>query len=162
MKMKRERMIAAAAGAAGLALVSPATGLYAAVADVVATQEAPVNPTAAPSGEVDAAAVAALVSSINAQVAALPADASQADMEAAVLFAIDQAQQPDAVVSAALAQVKAAAQGKLLAALTNVEKLRGRLAGTGGIGGNGNGDDGDLSFGPQLGGTGGGSTDYTP
>lgn len=157
--MKRERLFAAAAGAAGLALVSSASGLSAAAIDAVAQNE---PAKAAPAGEaVDAAAVAALVEKINAQVAALAADASQADVEAAVLFAIDQAQQPDPVVAAALAEVKANATGKIQTALANVEKLRGRLAsGTGGIGGNG--ADGDLSFGPQLNGSGGGSSNYTP
>jgi hypothetical protein len=165
--MKRDRILAATAGAAGLAIIAPGAALSAAaagetpitqpLAPAAQDQTPPADQAAAP----DQAAVDALIKRINDQLATLSPDASQADVEAAIVFALDQAQQPDNVVLAALRAIKATTKDKKVElALTNVTNLRERLAnqGTGGLGGDG----GDLGFGPSLNATGGGTSDYTP
>lgn len=157
--MKNDRIIAFAAGAAGLVIAGSATSV--AIAALAQEAEAPATQAATPP-VVDAAAVTALVEQINARLAELPADAKTADIEAQILFAIDQAQAPADVVAAALAQVTANnSNAVVLAALQNVKALQGRLAsGTGGTGGLN--DNSGLEFGPSINGSGGGSTDYTP
>jgi len=159
--MKKDHIAAFAAGVAGLAFAGSAAN----VAVAALAQDAQPAPSGgATAAVVDAAAVAALVEQINARLAALPADATAADIEAQILFAIDQAQVPADVAAAALAQLSADnPNAAVLTALQNVKALQGRLAsGTGGIGTGAIGDSGDLSFGPSVNGSGGGSTDYTP
>ena len=111
---------------------------------------------------IDPAAVATLLDSMKAALAGLAPDAAQQDIEAALVFAIDQSQQPPAVVLAALAQLQAvkpqsATNGK---AILTVLQARRRLAGqgTGSLA-----EDGAI-FGPSDGLTvvvAGGSSNYT-
>lgn len=163
--MKGDRFVTLAAGAASLAMTVPAVGALAGEAQSTVEQPASTDAPAA-----DPASVAALLEQIKARVSALPADASAADIEAQIMFAIDQAQMPADVIAAALAQFQAeSSNAAVLAAIGNVQALQGRLAsGTGGTvnGGTGTGgvaDSGDLNWGPSVGGgTGGGSSDYTP
>ncbi len=55
--------------------------------------------------QADPAAVTALANAIQQALAALPANASKADIEAAIAFQVSQSGQPNAVVLAALNQV---------------------------------------------------------
>jgi hypothetical protein len=147
-------------GLAAVSVTVPSVAIGAAAAITPVQQEAE-TPVQTDVAVPDAAAVAALVQSINAAVAALPADAKGEDIEAAIVFAVDQASQPENVVMAALQQVAATTTSPAVkAAVNNVIALRQRMngqEGTGSIASNGDG----LSFGPSLG-VGGGSTDYTP
>jgi DNA-binding PucR family transcriptional regulator len=156
--MKRDQIIAATAGAAGLALLAPIAAISAMAQDAPATT-APASDTAAPGP--DAKAVSDLVTAINAQLATLAPDAKQSDVEAAIIFALDQAQAPNDVVQAALSSIKSTTTDKKVQlALSNVAALKNRLAdqGTGGLADSG--DAGDT--GPQLDTVGGGTSDYTP
>jgi len=111
---------------------------------------------------IDPAAVTALLDAMTSALAALGPDAAQQDVEAALVFAIDQSQQPPGVVLAALAQLQAvkpqsATNGK---AIASVLQARRRLAGqgTGSLA-----DDGAI-FGPNGGLSvvvAGGSSNYT-
>lgn len=71
------------------------------VAGEAQAQQTP--PTAAV--QADPAAVTALANAIQQALAALPANASKADIEAAIAFQVSQSGQPNAVVLAALNQV---------------------------------------------------------
>jgi|GEM_PF-4411666 len=110
----------------------------------------------------DPAKVQALLDAINAQLAALPENASPEDIEARILFAIDQAQASPEIVAAALSQLSAAGSSLIQTAAANVQRLQTRLAnqgdsGTGAIGALNNAD---LSFGPSLS-VGGGTANYS-
>ncbi|MDG6745885.1 hypothetical protein QCF01_15970, partial [Staphylococcus aureus] len=79
----------------GAALASPAMAQQQTAAPATTT------PIAAPA-EPDPAAVQRVVEAINAAIAAQPATATAQDIEAAVMFAVSQQQQPAAVSLAAL------------------------------------------------------------
>jgi hypothetical protein len=140
-----------------LAAVSAAVGGVTAVA--AQQQTATIQPASLTAP--DAAAIAALTETVNAGIAALPADASAEDIEAAILFAIDQSGQPASVVSAVLdGLVDSNGNATVVRAASNVRALRARLAGTGGEGtGSIATTSSGLSFGPSLG-VGGGTSDY--
>lgn len=109
--------------------------------------------------KVDPGAVSAIAASIRTALARLPANATQADAEAAIVFAIDQAGQSLPVVLAGLNAVNRTGLSPVsLAALDSVRANRARLAlrGTGSIAG---GPSIGTSFGPAVS-VNGGSSDY--
>ncbi len=100
------------------------------VAGTAQAQEA--TSTVAPA-QVDPAAVTALASAIQQALAALPANASKADVEAAIAFAVSQSGQPRAVVLAALKQV-ANQSPKMAAAVSGYAQKVARGEGEAGTG----------------------------
>lgn len=131
----------------------------------MAQQAAPAT-TATPApttAEPDPAAVQRVVEAINAAIAAQPATATAQDIEAAVMFAISQQQQPAAVSLAALNFVTTQpgnAARKVKVALANARSAVNRgQTGTGGTGGAA-GNAASLAAGPSVGG-GGVGVNYT-
>ncbi|USI72476.1 hypothetical protein [Sphingomonas morindae] len=159
MKLKQILVGVAMTSMVGTAMAIP-PALYGGPAQITgaAPAFAPGPGFVADQGPADPAAVAALRESINRAIAGVPADASQTDIEAALVFAIDQANQPMSVVLAALEPV----DGQTLsasaeAALRAIRATRGRLArGTGAIAG---GPDISVAFGPDYA-IDGGASDY--
>lgn len=131
---------------------------FAAAATAVHGQEQAGQQTP-PASAPDPAAIEIVAAAIRAALAALPEGASPEDVEAAIVFAVDQTEAAPEVAIAALAKVEAETDNPvLLAALGNVRALRNRLArrGTGSIPGSAGGG---LAIGPILT-TGGGTSDY--
>ena len=125
----------------GAALASPAMAQQQTAAPATTT------PIAAPA-EPDPAAVQRVVEAINAAIAAQPATATAQDIEAAVMFAVSQQQQPAAVSLAALtfvANQPGNAARKVKVALTNARSA---------------GNAASLAAGPSVGG-GGVGVNYT-
>lgn len=130
---------------------------------------------AMPGGEVtagapDPALVNGLASSLEAALAKLSATASRADIEAAIVYTLDQSQQPVDVQLAALAGLKKAKLTRQVAAVRDaVSKQRGSARGTGATGGTGGTRANNINSvginsvgiggGPTLGS--GGGTDYS-
>lgn len=130
-----------------LAMLTTVAGVS---ANIVSAQVTP-----APAQAPDAAAVGALVKSMDVALTALPAGAGQPDGEATLTYIIDQARQPDDVVVAALQQLRALKEwpdpiGKAIDAVLT------RRGATGGVGD----PNSLLGAGPGVG-TSGGGTDYT-
>ncbi|MBQ1478560.1 hypothetical protein DRN02_018285 [Sphingomonas paucimobilis] len=140
----------------GAALASPAMAQQQTAAPATTT------PIAAPAAP-DPAAVQRVVEAINAAIAAQPATATAQDIEAAVMFAVSQQQQPAAVSLAALtfvANQPGNAARKVKVALTNARSaVRRGQTGTGGTGGSA-GNAASLAAGPSVGG-GGVGVNYT-
>jgi hypothetical protein len=82
---------------------------------------------------IDPAAVTALLESVKAALAALAPDAAQQDIEAAIVFTVDQSQQPPEVILAALAELQAVKPQSAITrkAVASVLQARRRLAGQG-------------------------------
>lgn len=125
-----------------------------------AVSQAGQEETAAP----DPAAVAALVETFKAIIAGFPADAPQQDVEAALVFAADQSEQPEAVVLAALEQVRTEQHARVVErALTVVLAAQQRVAGygTGAISGTEALSIFSVDTGPNVVLGGGGNSNYT-
>lgn len=109
--------------------------------------------------QIDPGAVSGLAGAIGTALVRLPSGASQADAEAAIVFAIDQSGQSTPVVLMSLSSVNRVGLSPVaLAALDSIRSTRSRLAfrGTGSIAG---GPSIGYAFGPSLTVT-GGSSDY--
>lgn len=149
------RKTLAAAAALMTMLTSPAMA--------TGQQAQPAATPAATTTEPDPAAVQRVVDAIKTAIAGLPATATAQDIEAAVMFAISQQQQPAAVSLAALNFVAAQsgdAARKVKVALANARAAVSRgQAGTGGTAGVA-GNAASLAAGPSVGG-GGVGVNYT-
>lgn len=111
---------------------------------------------------IDPAAVTALLDSIKSALMGLAPDAAQQDVEAAIVFALDQSQQPPKVILAALTGFQAVKPQSAVVskAVASVLRARRRLAGLG----TGSLADDGATFGPGEGPAvvlGGGSSNYT-
>lgn len=111
--------------------------------------------------EADAAAIGTLTTSIRQALAALPATATQADMEAAIAFAVSQSGQSPAVVLAALAKVStpSAKANAAVRAYGRKYAASGGQPGTGAVAADRAITNTALSAGPSGGG--GGTSDYS-
>lgn len=155
MSTNVRKMLAIAAIGAGL--TAPAAAQQQAAAPAATGTPAPAT------AEPDPAAVQRVVEAVNAAIAAQPATATAQDIEAAVMFAISQQQQPAPVSLAALNFVvnqQGNAARKVKVALVNARAaVRRGQAGTGGTGGAA-GNAASLAAGPSVGG-GGVGVNYT-
>ncbi|MGW8134939.1 hypothetical protein [Sphingomonas zeae] len=128
-----------------------------------AQNQAPATPPATVTNEPDPAAVQKVADAITAAIAALPATASEQDVEAAISFAVSQQGQSAAVNVAALtylAKQPGNQSRKVKNALANaLSAARRGLSGTGGTGGAGT-TAATLGAGPAIGG-GGVGVNYT-
>jgi len=147
--MKIAYLYGSAALAACVAVMNPAIVSAQAVADASLSPGAP-----------DPAAVAQLVSQLEAALGTQPETATVADIQGAMTFVLDQARQPINVVQAAIDQVLRTRRSRVATAA--LQRLRNTYgSGTGGTGGTGGTQTGNaLGAGPQVGG-GGSGTDYT-
>jgi tetrahydromethanopterin S-methyltransferase subunit H len=151
--MTKKNLLKIGIALSGMASVQPTVSALAQSTDMAAANV---------SADEAAAAKTALLASIGQAIANLPSDASQADIEAAIAYAIDQSQAPLAVVIAVLEQVSAsqASRSGAQRALANLLDAKNRLAsGTGAIGADDAlfGTDSDLAATP----VGGGNSNYS-
>lgn len=140
--MLRSAAIALMIGASSIAVAQPAGGAL--------------TPASAP----DLAAVAAMTQVILKTIEAQPETATSDDIEAAIVYAMDQTQMPAVVSVAALDAIDTTYMPKKVqVAIDNLRKARRRLAGLRGTGGLAAGGAPNLGSGPSVGG-GGGSANY--